>query len=456
MINPHGGKLVNQVLDSKQAQKVLDNINQYLSIELNEEQAKDVRNIAIGIYSPLTGFLKEKDFLGVVKNMRLANGTLWSVPVVLDIGKKEFEHIKGQNDIILSCNKNPIAIIQDLEVYEYDKDLIAENVYGTIDRAHPGVKQIDEMGEYLLGGEVKLLDEKTDLFSQYNLTPTETRRRFQMRGWQSVVAFQTRNVPHRGHEFLQKAALSRVDGLFIQPVIGKKKADDFRDEHIISSYELLIDKYYPKNKALLGILPLKMRYAGPREAVFHAIIRQNFGCTHFIVGRDHAGVKNFYDPFAAQEIFDSFGKYDLQIEIMKFPEVVFSKSRQEHCFTTDCPEDDRLQFSGSKLRDYIQNRELPPDHIIRPEIFHLLAKTKNLFVESMQEVRDKVIQKGFVLWFTGLSQAGKSTIANRVYEILKEQGVKIESLDGDIVRETLTKDLGFSKDDRDTNIRRVG
>lgn len=456
MINPHGGILVNQVLEPDQAQKILDNLSQYLSIELNEEQAKDVRNIATGVYSPLTGFLKKDDFLDVLKNMRLKDGTLWSVPIILDISKKYAQKIKGQNDIVLTFNKEPIAVLEDTEIYEYDKDLIAENVYGTRDRSHPGVEQLDEMGEYLIGGEIKLLSDKTDLFPQYNLTPADTRKRFQMRGWQKVVAFQTRNVPHVGHEFLQKAALSKVDGLFIQPVIGKKKADDFRDEHIISSYEFLIDKHYPKNKAFLGILPLKMRYAGPREAVFHAIIRQNFGCTHFIVGRDHAGVKNFYEPFAAQEIFDTLKPNDLEIEIMKFPEVVFSKSKNQHCFATDCPEEDRLKFSGSKLRDYIQNRELPPDYIIRPEIFHMLIKTKNLFVESMHEERSQILQKGFVLWFTGLSQAGKSTIANRVYEILKEQGVKIESLDGDIVRETLTKDLGFSKEDRETNIRRVG
>ena len=174
------------------------------------------------------------------------------------------------------------------------------------------------------------------------------------------------------------------------------------------------------------------------------------------MGRDHAGVKNFYEPFAAHEIFETFGPDELQIQILKYPEVIFNKASQEHCFIHECPEEHCLKFSGSKLRDYIKNRELPPEHILRPELFHLLSSTKNLFVESMQKESRKIIQRGFVLWFTGLSQAGKSTIANMVYEILKEQGVRIESLDGDVVRETLTKDLGFSKEDRDTNIRRVG
>ena len=457
MINPHGGILINQVLERDEAQKILNNIKNYPALYLDEEQAKDVRNIATGVYSPLKGFLKKDDFTGVVSEMRLKNGTVFPIPIVLDLSEEDHSRLKDSGEILLfDHNKKAIAVLSDPEFYTYEKDFIAENVYGTLDRSHPGVQEVDNMGEYLVGGEIKMLDASTDLFTQHNMPPAETRKRFQMRGWRQIVAFQTRNVPHRGHEFLQKAALSKVDGLFVQPVIGKKKADDFRDEHIISSYEFLIDKHYPKNKALLGILPLKMRYAGPREAVFHAIIRQNFGCTHFIVGRDHAGVKNFYDPFAAQEIFNSFKPGELEIEIMKFPEIVFSKSRQEHCFGPDCPEEDRMKFSGSKLRDYIKNRELPPDYIIRPEIFHMLIKTKNLFVESMRQEKPAIIQKGFVLWFTGFSQSGKSTIANRVYEILKEQGVKIESLDGDIVRETLTKDLGFSKEDRETNIRRVG
>ena len=457
MINPHKGKIINKVLPSESTDIILQMKENYMTLSLDEEKLKDVRNIAVGIYSPLEGFLKERDFKQVVYKMRLADGTLWPIPIVLDVNEKDYLRTKGQKDLILTdSNQTPFAILKNIEIYTYNKNLFAKNVFGTTDKSHPGVQEIYGMGDYLVGGEIGLLDVKTDLFPQHNFTPTETRKMFQMRGWQKVVAFQTRNVPHRGHEFLQKHALKSLDGLFIQPVIGKKKADDFRDEHIIASYELLIDKYYPKNKAILSILPLKMRYAGPREAIFHAIIRQNFGCTHFIVGRDHAGVKNFYEPFAAQEIFDSLKPDDLKIKVLKYPEVVFSRSRQEHCFANECEESDLLMFSGTKLREHIRNKKLPPSYIIRPEVFHMLINTKNIFVDSVQCEEGPMVQKGFVLWFTGLSQAGKSTIANHVYDILKEQGVRIESLDGDIVRESLTKDLGFSKEDRDTNIRRVG
>jgi len=457
MIEAHGKKLVHKILTAKESEEILRNKKKYVTLLLNKEQSKDVRNIATGVYSPLSGFLKEADFKSVVASMRLTNGTLWPIPIVLDIDKKQYSEIRNRKEILLlDHEESPLALLKNIEIYSYDKDSFAQNVYGVSNKSHPGVEEICSMGDYLVGGEITMLNVKNDLFPQYNLMPSETRRMFQMRGWQKVVAFQTRNVPHIGHEFLQKKALEQADGLFIQPVIGKKKADDFRDEHIISSYEMIIDNYYPKNKTVLGILPLKMRYAGPREAIFHAIIRQNFGCTHFIVGRDHAGVKNFYAPFAAQEIFDTLKPDDLQIEILKFPEVVYDRIKQKHCFIHECEEGDQLFFSGSKLREHIRNKELPPSYIIRPEVFHLLAGSKNLFVESMEPKASKILQRGFVLWFTGLSQAGKSTIANRVYEILKEKGVKIESLDGDIVRETLTKDLGFSKEDRDTNIRRVG
>lgn len=457
MIKPHGDFLVNKILSWEESKQILDAQNEFVSLPINLEQVKDVKNIARGVYSPLEGFLKQEDFEKAVLEMKLSNGIVWSIPIVLDISNKDYERIRNKKEIILTdSNENPVALLKNIEVYPYDKNFFANNVFGTSDRNHPGVEGVYQMGNYLIGGEIGLLDNTKDLFPEYNFTPEETREIFQKRGWDTVVAFQTRNVPHRGHEFLQKYALENIDGLFIQPVIGEKKLADFKDEYILTSYEILINKYYPKNKVLLGILPLKMRYAGPREAIFHALIRKNFGCTHFIVGRDHAGVANYYPPFAAQEIFDKFKKEEIGIDILKYPEVVYCQSKRKHTFINECPEKDRISFSGTKLRDKVKNKEEPPSYIIRTEVYHLLANSYNSLVDSMYQNQNHINKKGFVLWLTGLSQSGKTTIGDRVYEILKSKNIKVERLDGDIVRESLTKDLGFSKEDRDENIRRIG
>ncbi|MCD6550437.1 sulfate adenylyltransferase [bacterium] len=436
--------------------KSLKEIDQYKSLQLNEEQIKDVKNIARGVYAPLRGFLKEKDFLRVVSDMRLEDGSVWSIPIVLDLDKKEYEAVKREKDLLLVDSQNlPIAFLKDIEIFEYDKNFLAKNVFSTTDRNHPGVAEVYQMGDYLVGGEIELLDDSKDPFPDYNFSPAETKKYFQEKNWRTVCAFQTRNVPHCGHEFLQKEALKIVDGLFIQPVIGKKKVNDFKDEYILSSFEVLIERYYPKNKVLLGILPLKMRYAGPREALFHALIRRNFGCTHFIVGRDHAGVGNYYSPYDAQEIFKNFSKREIGIEILKFPEVVYCKKCRRHTFIDSCSHSEEIiRFSGTKVREKIKNKEMPPSYIMRPEVYHLLSHGLNSLVDDLYRRENK--NPGFCLWFTGLSQAGKTTIADKVYEILNKKGLKVERLDGDVVRQTLTKDLGFTKEDRKENLRRVG
>jgi sulfate adenylyltransferase len=234
--------------------------------------------------------------------------------------------------------------------------------------------------------------------------------------------------------------------------MGTKKAGDFSDGHVLKSYEILLDKCYPRERVVLSILPLKMRYAGPREAVFHALIRQNFGSSHFIVGRDHAGVGRFYEPFAAQRIFENFNKNEVGIKIMKYPEVVYDQARRKHCFADQCRPQDQIFFSGTDLRHQIKTLQRPPAHLIRPEVYDLLTKAKDsLFVDD----RPRGYHNGFVLWLTGFSQAGKSTVGDRVYGILRRRGCRVERLDGDIVRESLTKNLGFSKEDREENIRRV-
>jgi len=422
---------------------------------LNEEQIKDVKNIANGVYAPLKGFLKEEDFLRVVNETRLANDQVWPIPIVLDVNQEEVDQIQKRKEVILlDSRQNEVALLKNPEIYSYDKDLFAEKVFQTKDRNHPGVNQVYKMKDYLIGGEIEILDKSKEPFPEYNFTPAETKKIFQDKGWKTVVAFQTRNIPHCGHEFLQKEALKQADGLFIQPVIGEKKNADFKDEYILTGYEVLIDRYYPKERTFLGILPLKMRYAGPREAIFHALIRKNFGCTHFIVGRDHAGVGDYYGPFDAQNIFNEFKKEEIGMEILKFPEVVYSPSENKHKFITNCNGEETISFSGTKLREYIKNKKQPPAYLIRPEVYYFLANSYNSLVDDMYKVKNK--QKGFVLWLTGLSQSGKTTTADKVYEILKERGLRIERLDGDVVREHLSSDLGFSKRDRDENIKRIG
>lgn len=454
MIQPHGGNLVNKIVDYGKHKEEFKNSDKSKHLRLDDEQIKDLKNLARGVYSPLDGFLKREDLTSVLDNMRLKSGIVWPIPIVLDIDEDTKNKISDQKIIYLS-DKDGYAygIIKNYQIYPYNKEEFAEKVFGTKDSKHPGVNGVYKMKEYLIGGEIKYFDNVEKLFEEYNYTPEETRKIFRNRGWNKIVAFQTRNIPHMGHEFLQREALKKVDGLFIQPVIGEKKNDDFKDEYILGSYEILVDKHLPKNKSLLGILPLKMRYAGPKEAVFHALIRKNYGCTHFIVGRDHAGVGNYYHPFAAQDIFKNFKDNEIGVEILKFEEVVYDKKKKVHCFVNECKEENKISFSGSKVRENIKNKEPIEEYLIRQDIYNFLCNGKNTLVDKMYKENNQ--KKGFVLWLTGLSQSGKSTIADEVYNQLKEKGYRVERLDGDIVRESLTKDLGFSKEDRDENIRRV-
>ena len=458
MIKPHGKKLVNRVLSKVEKKEVLREIKNLYSLCLNKEKVQEVKNIANGVYSPLVGFLREKDFDGVVSKMRLSNNLVWTIPIVLDIHEKEYQKLKKKKNIILcDSEKHPVAILQNIEIYPNKKDFFAKNVYGTEDKNHPGVNEVYKMGNHLIGGEIGLLDNEKKVLSEYNFSPLETRKIFEKRRWKTVVAFQTRNVPHLGHEFLQKHALKGVDGLFIQPVIGEKKMSDFKDEFILTTYDLLIKKHYPKNKVFLGILPFKMRYAGPREAIFHALTRKNFGCTHFIVGRDHAGVGNYYGHYDAQKIFDNFKKDEIGIEILKYGNVIYCKSCQKHVFENEClhSKENKISFSGTEIRKSIIEKKEPPDYIMRPIVYHFLTYSFNPLVNNDYKNKGSR-QKGFVVWFTGLSQAGKTTIGNQVYKILRKKGLKVERLDGDIIRQSLAKDLGFSKDDRNENIKRVG
>ncbi len=378
MLPPHGGVLIDRVIKGKEREYILEWLERRPRLNLSKDRAIEVENIATGVFSPITGFLGEKDLRSVLERGRLSNDVPWTIPIVLDVSEEESKELDGE--IGLYYEGKPIAVMKITERYRYDKELFAQNVYGTTNTEHPGVARVFAMGDVLLAGPVDLIDSVPTPFSKYKLTPRETRFLFQERGWKTIVGFQTRNVPHLGHEYIQKAALTFVDGLFINPVIGKKKKGDFRDEVILSAYEVLIENYYPKNAVVLAILRMEMRYAGPREAIHHAIIRKNFGCTHFIVGRDHAGVGNFYPPFAAQEIFYDYP--DLGIVPFFFKSFFYCKKCGGVVNEKICPHGDkqRVNFSGTAIRNMIQEGKTPPNYMMRTEIGRLLTGLKQIFV----------------------------------------------------------------------------
>lgn len=460
-IFPHGGVLINRLVAAKEKAKILDSVSSLKTLAVNSGVEISLNNIANGAFSPLEGFLREKEFKSVVNQMRLSNGLVWPIPIVLSCSFSQLLELKNELRILLTdLTGVPLAVLENPEFYQYDKEWLVGKVFQTKDKAHPGVAYVYSLADYLIGGEIKFLDNKEKIFPEYNFSPAQAREIFQQNGWNRVVAFQTRNVPHRGHEFLQKMALKEVDGLFIQPVIGEKKNNDFKDEFILEAYQYLVDNFYPKNKTMLGILPLKMRYAGPRSALLHALVRRNYGCSHFIVGRDHAGVGNYYGPYEAQEIFNNFSPREIGIEIMKFPEVAWCKNCLELVFDDTCPHnrENKVYFSGSIIRESLKNQTALPFYVLRPEIANLLGASVNPLVDNAYNKKrnGQTRQAGFTLWFTGLSGSGKSTVADKICQVFKEQGIFCERLDGDVVRESLTRDLSFSKEDRDENIRRVG
>lgn len=382
MIQPHGNILVNRVLKKQDAEKAKAKAAELKAIVLDDELVKDVKNIARGVYSPLTGFMGKDDFENVVHHMKLADGTIWSIPFVLDVDQTTADQLSiGDQIALVDEQKNPIALMNLNDKFNYDKKVFSEKVFKTTDEKHPGVSMVNSMKDWLLGGDIELIDNSKEPYNQYNLDPYETRLLFKERGWKTVAGFQTRNAPHRAHEYLQRCALEVCDGLFVNPVIGKKKAGDFEDQVILDSYQYLINNFFPKNRVVMSILPLKMRYAGPREAILHAIIRKNFGCTHFIVGRDHAGVGKYYGSFDAQNIFDEIE--DIGMTILKFDNSFFCKKCGHLATNKTCPHlpEDQIGPSGTLIRDLISKGEIVPNEIMRPEISKILIEADKTFVE---------------------------------------------------------------------------
>ena len=373
-IKPHGGKLVNRITQK--------NTSGMYSFSVSEDLANDVENIADGILSPLEGFLLQEDFESVINKGRLANNLPWTVPIVLDVDKETAKKMKETGDVLLKTKQNEFAILHVEEVYTFDKEKTSQAVYGTIDQNHPGVAKTFSMNEFLVGGKIDYVKRPADdPIRKYRMSPIQTRKSFSDAGWKTIVAFQTRNPPHVAHEMLQKTSLTTHDGIFVNPLIGKKKSGDFVDDVIIESYAVLIDHYYPKNRCTLATLHTEMKYAGPKEAIHHSIMRQNYGCTHIIIGRDHAGVGTYYSPFAAQEIFSDYT--DLEIEPIFFP--AFYYCRKCLTFTNEnaCPhgQEFREQISGTKLRALIDDGKAPSEFILRPEVSTVIMSHKKPFVD---------------------------------------------------------------------------
>lgn len=377
LIKPHGGVLVNRITT------VDDDLDSLYSITITEDLANDVENIADGIFSPLEGFLGQEDFKSVVSRGRLANGTAWTIPIVLDVDESTAAKMKESQNVLL---KNPsgvgVAVLRVDETYTFDKEEMVNGVYGTSDISHPGVAKTMSMKDHLVSGKIDYVQRPADTkIRKHRLTPEQTRESFAKAGWKTICAFQTRNPPHVAHEMLQKTSITTRDGVFVNPLVGKKKSGDFVDEVIVKCYETLIELYYAENRCQLGTLHTEMKYAGPKEAIHHAIMRQNYGCTHIIIGRDHAGVGTFYDPFAAQTIFSDYPELD--IAPVFFPAFFYCKRCLTYTTPKACPHDNdsKVQISGTKLREMIQNKQPPSEFILRPEVARIILDHPKPFVD---------------------------------------------------------------------------
>jgi pyruvate kinase len=370
LIPPHGGKLVNRVLKNPPEKSYLDSIQK---IRLDQNRQMDVEQIAVGTYSPLEGFMGQEDFHSVLSTLRLANGVAWPLPVVLDVSQESADRLALGEVVGLTDDRGEVmALLRLEEKFGFDKEQTAKKLYGTDSLEHPGVRMVSELQPVLLAGKIDLVRGRSSETRAYELTPKQLRRLFDDRGWSTVLGFHTRNIPHKGHEYIQLKAMEdeNCDGLLIQPVVGKKKAGDFKPEYIIKSYEKMIENFYPKEKVVLAAFSTFSRYAGPKEAIFTALCRKNFGCSHFIVGRDHTGVGSYYDPYASHKIFDQFP--DLGLKIVKFNEIFYSKKLDQYVHEDGqypIDESDKLRMiSGTQARAMFVNGERPPAWFMRPEI----------------------------------------------------------------------------------------
>jgi len=367
--------LVNRVLKGDALAAAQKKAAKLPRITIDTYAAFDVDCIAKGIFSPLTGFMGEAETRSVLDTMHLRPGIPWTIPILLTVDAKTGDTLELGGEVALEDDEGDlVAILRLAEKYGMDHRDIAEKVYRTLDDSHPGVKYTLGLGDVFLAGELDVLKERTIEFQDYNLTPLETRAAFEHKGWKRIVAFQTRNPIHRAHEYITKCALEICDGLLIHPLMGTTKSDDIPGDVRMKCYQALIEKYYPRDHAMLSLMPVNMRYAGPKEAIMHAIIRKNYGCTHFIVGRDHAGVGNFYGSYDAHYIFDEFNAAEIGITPLFFEHTFWSKRTNSMASKKTCPgtNEDHVMLSGTKVRELLQRGEMPPVEFTRPEVAQIL------------------------------------------------------------------------------------
>ncbi|WP_138506156.1 sulfate adenylyltransferase [Nostoc sp. PA-18-2419] len=383
-IAPHGGQLVNRIATPEQREEFLSKAEFLPRVQLDDRAVSDLEMIAIGGFSPLTGFMNQEDYDRTVTEMRLANGVVWSIPITLSVAEEIASPLKEGSLIRLD---NPagrfIGVLQLTQKYHYDKCREAINIYRTEDANHPGVQVLYNQGAVHLAGDIWLLQrEAHPQFPTYQIDPAASRQIFNENGWKTIVGFQTRNPIHRAHEYIQKCALETVDALFLHPLVGATKDDDIAADVRMRCYEILLEHYYPHDRVILAINPAAMRYAGPREAIFHALVRKNYGCTHFIVGRDHAGVGDYYGTYDAQYIFDEFEPSELGIVPMKFEHAFYCMRTKQMATTKTSPSkpEERIHLSGTKVREMLRRGELPPPEFSRPEVATELARAMQIQV----------------------------------------------------------------------------
>jgi sulfate adenylyltransferase len=375
---PHGGKLINKVLEEKARDEWRERAARLPRVRLNARQLADVEMIAVGAFSPLEGFMGSRDYESVLLRERLARGDVWTIPVTLGVTEETRRSI-GQSEAVslTDAEDRVVAVLQLDEIFKYDRDREANLVLRTTDDSHPGVLYLKAAGEYCLAGPVHLLARRVDkTYENYRLDPKETRYLFGQHGWKTIVAFQTRNPVHRAHEYILKCALETVDGLLLHPLVGDTRGEDVPADVRIQCYLALLGTSLPAARTVFSVYPAAMRYAGPREAIFHAIARKNYGCTHFIVGRDHAGVGNFYGPFDAQKKFFTFDPDELGITPLCFDATFFCKLCGQVASEKTCAHgpENRLILSGTKVRELLRNGEELPLEFTRPEVALILER----------------------------------------------------------------------------------
>jgi sulfate adenylyltransferase len=449
------------------------------TIEVSKRAYFDTFMLGIGAFSPLQGFIDKTDYQSILDNMTLKSGHVFSIPIVLSVTQDNFNNIQINQNIKLTHENKTLGMINVKEKFLRDLEQESIKVYQTNDLKHPGIKKIHEEGPYTIAGKIQIVFENFDnYFKEHFLTPLQTKEYFKQKGWNEIVAFQTRNPIHRAHEYLTKIALETVDGLMIHPIVGELKPDDIPAHTRMQCYKTIIENYYNKDKVLLNTLPMAMRYAGPREAIHHALVRQNYGITHIIIGRDHAGVGNYYGTYDAQDIFKKV-QHKLKIRPIKVEHAFFCKSCDRVITQKTCnhSKENHIFLSGTKVREKLRNNEDLPEEFTRKEVSLILKdwiqkeqqktttnpnnakQNKNItwHSSSISKVdREKVNNhKAAIIWFTGLPSSGKSTLSFELEKKLFEKNIQIYRLDGDNVRHGLNKNLGFSKEDRNENIRRI-